>query len=140
MEKYYVYGIGFLAILGFSILPSLFKKIDQGLPSFLVMGISMFFLSAIALIMHFSFEPRVIPEKSTIALLLLAGAINAAAFYFMLVFLKDIPVWHYQMIALLLPITGSVAAYYILGEAFSYKLFIGAAIAAVGIYIAVKPS
>lgn len=140
MEKYYAYGFGLMAIIGYSTLTVLFKKADQALPSFLVIAISMFFLSMIALGFHLTLEERIMPSKNGWLLLLLAGVINAAAFYFMLQAMAQMPVWHYQMIALLFPIISAVVAYYLLGEYFSYKLFIGFAVAALGIYIAVKPS
>lgn len=140
MEKFIPYGLGLGAVVLFSLLGPLFKRANQDLPSLLVMAISMFTLFSVSLTMHFLLEERVTPTKGNVLWLIMAGTINAGAFYLMLQCLQSLPVWHYQMLTLLFPILGALAAYAILGEHFSYKLFIGSAIAAAGIYIAIKPS
>ena len=140
MEKLLPYNLALLSIMVYSTLWPLLKKTSQDVPHFLAMAISMFVLFLVSLIFHFGFEPRTIPAKQDLLLLGLVGIVNALAFYLALVALQGLPIWHYKMIGLISPVFTAFCAYYILGEHFSYKMFVGLTIAAFGIYIAIKPS
>lgn len=48
------------------------------------------------------------------------------------------PLWQQTLFTLLTPIFASVLAFFILGEQINSKLFIGLAVMAVGLFIAIK--
>jgi len=140
MEKSSLYAITIIAVTLYAVMGPLLKKANQDLPAFLVMAISMFGLFLGSLVLHFIFDEKVMPSKENIMLLLGVGIINIAAFYLMLVALKGMPVWHYQMFALIIPVISAIVAYYVLGETFSSRLFIGLLIVSIGIFIALRPA
>lgn len=141
MEKFF----GLLLVLSSTILYAsltpLLKKANQTLPPFTVMTISMFVLLLCSLIFSIAFENfthlKFLSYKNIIKILFLVGILNTLGFWLAIKAFKYLPIWQQTMFAVLTPIFSATFAYFILGELFSYKLFLGLIIMAIGLFIAV---
>lgn len=141
MEKFF--GVLFVlsSTIVFASLGPLLKKANQTLPPFTVMTISTFILFLCALILSIAFENftnlKFLSDKSIVKILFLAGALNTLSFYLAIKAFKYIPIWQQAMFSVLMPVFSAIFAYFILAEKFSPRLFLGLAIMAVGLFIAV---
>lgn len=77
-------------------------------------------------------------SKGAIYTLVLAGIINFFGFWLVIQGYKYMPLWQQTMFTLLTPIFAGVLSYFILGEKMSANLFVGLAIMAVGLFVALK--
>ncbi len=133
-----------LATISYAIIFPFFKKGSEKIQPFTAMAISMFVLFGISLLLSIVFEHGLQLKitsstiKTGITFLLVAGAVNVFAFWLELVGLKYVSVSEYTLFSLLTPIVASIAAFFILGEPVQAKLFIGLAVMAVGLIIAIR--
>lgn len=81
---------------------------------------------------------RSFSEKNYIWFVLIAGFINFFAFWLGVVAFRYMSVWQQQLFGLLLPVVGAIAAYFLLKEAISPRLFIGLVIMSLGLYVALR--
>ncbi len=135
-------GIGVLYALLYSLLYPMFKKVDTKVPPFTLMAISMFTLFFWSFLASVFFEKSLqtkgIISKENVLILVLAGTINLAAFWVLLLGQRNMPIWQITMFNLLVPVFAGIASYFILGEQLNPKMFIGLAIMAVGLFVAIK--
>ncbi len=143
MEKYAIYGIGLLAVMSYAVLAPIIKQPSLVMSPFLIMAFNSIIILTCAVPLYFFSSEKInwsAVEPKIWILIFVNGLINVLGFWLLLKAINDMPVWHYQMLAAATPIFSGIAAYFLLKEEISIRLFIGLAIAAVGIYIAVKPS
>ncbi len=143
MEKYLIYGVGILAVMSYAFLAPIIKQPSLVVSPFLIMAFNSIIILACSLpLYYFSAEKTVLSdlEPKIWGLILANGLINVLAFWLLLKALGGMPVWHYQMLVVASPIFSAIAAYFLLREDISVRLFVGLAIVSVGIFIAVKPS
>ncbi len=140
-------GIGLIIIsvstVIYSLLPVLFKKVNQNIPPFTVMAVSMFALFIAALILSLLFEKSInwkfINDNRNLFLVLITtGLINAAGFWLAIQAFKYMPLWQQTLFGLFIPILTGIFAYLILGETLNPKLFVGLLIMALGLVIAIR--
>ncbi|MCB0324674.1 MAG: DMT family transporter [Bdellovibrionales bacterium] len=120
----------------------LLKKGSSSIPPFASMTVSMFVLLGLSAILT-SFAERDFSwnyseNRDGFHTLIAVGFVNTAAFWCLLRTYSYVPVWVYQMFVLLTPIFSAVLAYFILGELFTVRMFVGLAVVGVGLYIAVS--
>ena len=126
----------------YGLIGALLKRGAQGIPPFAAMTVSMGALFGLSLLCNlvlerqFSWELRA--HAGSLIALVLVGAINTVALFFVLRAYEYVPVWQYQLFSLLCPIFASVFAYFLLDEPLSPKLFGGLALMAIGLYVAVR--
>jgi drug/metabolite transporter (DMT)-like permease len=137
-------SVGLFLVLSSTIiyasLTPLLKKANQVLPPFAVMAISMAVLFLLSLIFSLFFENfaqlKLSQYKGVVKILILVGILNTIAFYLAVKAFKYLPIWQQQMFTVLTPVLSGIFAYFILGEAFSSKLFLGLAIMTIGLFLA----
>jgi len=126
----------------YALITPLTKKINEKTPPFTVMTVSMFALFFGSLILSLLLEKgsysKLMNQRNSIVVLLLAGLFNVAAFWLWIKAYSHMLVWQQEMFQLLTPIFGAIVAYFILGETISAKLFIGLLLVGLGLYISVK--
>lgn len=126
----------------YAFLYPLIKKVNQQIPPFTVMAISMFFLFTLSLLGSYFVEGILRKEtdvlKTNLPILAAIGIINFVAFWLLILSYKYFPVWQATMFTLLTPIIAGIFAYFLLGEKFGLNLFLGLAVMAVGLFIAVR--
>lgn len=75
----------------------------------------------------------------TLPLLALAGIINAIGYYLSIRSYSYLPIWQINLFfAAISPIAGSIAAYFLLHEPISAKMFVGLGIILVGLTVAFR--
>ncbi|MAZ76919.1 MAG: hypothetical protein CMH31_06435 [Micavibrio sp.] len=135
------YGIAFIAICGYASLGVLAKRSSLDVPPFAFIGVTMVFLAGFAitasLLTEKTFSISSLTGQSWIWMIGFA-VINFIAFSLYLNAIGKMPVVEYQIIAVITPIIGGILGYLILSEALSPRYFIGIAITALGLYIALK--
>lgn len=126
----------------YALLYPLTKKANQHIPPFMVMAISMFVLFALSLIASLLFEKgfnfKGDDVRTSVLILIILGAVNFIAFWLIILGYKYFEVWQIGLFSLLTPVLAGIFAYFILGEKLTINLFIGLAIMAVGLYIAIR--
>lgn len=143
MDKLTGIALATSATILYALLFPLFKKAGDKVPPFAVMMVSTFTLFLCALIASLFFESSFYKKggftQYESGLLIITGLINLIAFWLSLLAYKHMPIWQYTMFGLMTPVVTGIFAYYILGEKISANLFIGLAIMAVGLFVAVRP-
>lgn len=135
------YVTGFIAVFFYALLPTMAKKLQVNIPTFAFMAITQAFLSMMALAAlmvterDFSFAKI---SAGTWLGLLLFSVVNIFGFSLYLKTIARIPVTEYQLITLIGPIFGALAAYVLLDEQLKLRHCIGAVIMSFGLYVAVK--
>lgn len=136
------YLILFGAMFCFSLTNVLFKRINQELPTYATMAAGMaviFVLSlALSLVTEKSAVAGIKDVKGVLYIVLIAGVANFFAFLLLLKGMQLTPIWQVQLFYLLTPVLGAFFAYWILGEDFSARLWLGLSLMSVGLYLAVK--
>ncbi len=132
-----------LSVICYALLPAILKKVNQNIPPFTTIAISMFVLFAASFILSLIFEHgkilKVVTDNRNLFFALIAvGLINTLGFRLAIEGYKFMPLWQQTMFNLLTPVLSGIFAYFILGEAISMKLFFGLAIMAFGLFIAVR--
>lgn len=143
MEKYAIYGVGLLAVICYALLAPLIKQPGAVFSPYLIMLFNSAIIFFLALPFYLTQSEKVdwaSVEPKIWWLILANGVINMIGFWLFMKAIGGMPIWHYKMIALTTPIFAGFAAYLLLKEEVSARLFIGLAIASVGIYVAVKPA
>jgi drug/metabolite transporter (DMT)-like permease len=136
------YGVALLAVTFYSLLGPLAKKIGATIPPFGFIATSslLLFLSAGALSLLFEKEEvGAALQKADWRWLLAFSTINLVAYLLWLVALGKIPVTHYQLMSILIPVIGGIAAFYLLKEPFHMRYLAALAFMFIGLVIAVKP-
>lgn len=77
-------------------------------------------------------------NKHNIYLLVIAGLTNATGFYLFIKSFAYLPAWQVNMFWVLVPLFSAIAGYFILGEAFTFKLLLGLLFVFFGLYIAFR--
>ena len=139
---YAPYLIAVSAICCYASLSVIAKKMIPEIPSYTFIGVSMAILSILSFVAGYFFEQKnfsfsSLSYKSWIWIAAFS-LINFIGFVLYLMAIKDMPVAHYQTIALISPLIGGLIAFFILQESLSIKFFVGFFIAAIGIYITLK--
>lgn len=120
----------------------LLKKGSSSIPPFASMSISMLVLLLLSAIMTWTternFSWNYSENRTGFHTLFAVGFVNTVAFWCLLKTYTYVPVWVYQMFTLLTPIFSAILAYYILGEVFGAKMFIGLTIVGLGLFIAIS--
>lgn len=131
-----------LSTIGYSLIYPLLKKGGEKISTFSLLAISTGIVCIMSVAMSLLTEKnaliRSFSEKNYIWFVVIAGIINFFAFWLGVVAFKYMSVWQQQLFGLLLPVVGAVAAYFLLKEAISPKLFIGLIIMSFGLYIALR--
>ncbi len=121
----------------YALLSPLLKKANLNFQPFTVMTFSMLSLFIFSLIMSVCFENllsiNLQKDSRTILFLFVIGLINGVAFWLGIKTYKILPLSQLSLFALLSPIFITILAYFILGEKFSYKIFISLAIMGIGL-------
>ncbi len=140
MEKLIGVSLVILSIFFYAPITPLVKKISQSFPPFTIMTISMLVLFLCSLVLSIAFENflnlKFLSDKNAMKNLILIGIINTVAFYLAVKSLKYLPVWQQTMFSVLTPVLASIFAYFILAEKISLKMFLGLAVMAFGLLIA----
>jgi drug/metabolite transporter (DMT)-like permease len=120
----------------------LLKKGSSSIPPFASMTISMFVLLSLSALLTWTTEREFTwsysENRDGFYTLIAVGFVNTAAFWCLLKTYSHVPVWVYQMFALLTPVFSAILAYFILGELFTARMFLGLAVVGLGLYIAVS--
>ncbi|MCB0337188.1 MAG: DMT family transporter [Bdellovibrionales bacterium] len=120
----------------------LLKKGSSSIPPFASITVSMTVLWALSALMTFltekSFSWSYSENKVGFQTLLAVGFVNTAAFWCLLKTYSYVPVWVYQMFALLTPLFSAVLGFFLLGEIFGPKMFVGLGIVGIGLFIAIS--
>jgi drug/metabolite transporter (DMT)-like permease len=136
------HGIVLLSTIGYAVLAPLLKRVNEKIPPFTIIAISMFVLFVLSLVMSIvqekslSIKPDVI--KANLFPLLLVGVINTIAFWLGIVGYKYMPLWQQSLFSLLTPIFTAIFAFLILGEPLSPKMFLSLILMGAGLWVAVK--
>lgn len=136
------YIVSILSTILYSLTYPLQKKVGDDIPTFMLMTIIMVTIAAITFTLSIFFEKGLsfnfIQHKNNVLILILVGVINVFAFWCLLTGYKYLPLWQEIMITMISPIFTAIFAYYILGESFSYKMFVGLIIMTFGLFVAIK--
>jgi len=136
------YLLACVAIFCYATLPVIAKKMQADIPSFTFISITMFILMVLSGIAAFFYERESFQISSLTTanwgLLVLIGVINFIGFSMFLFAITKIPVVEYQIMLTSMPIISGILAYFILSEGLSVKYFIGLAVIAIGLFIALK--
>lgn len=136
----YIFLIGAPMLYGLN--GVLLKKGVASIPPFTAMAISMAVLLTLSGLFAVCFErPQNLmgaEHRSSLVALLLVGGVNTAAFWCFLNAYRYVSVWQYQMFALLVPVFSAFFAYWLIGEALSWRLFAGLAFMGIGLVVALK--
>ena len=131
-----------LSTIGYSLIYPLLKKGGERISTFSLLAISTGIVCLLSVAMSLLTEKnaliRSFSEKNYIWFVVIAGVINFFAFWLGVVAFKYMSVWQQQLFGLLLPVVGAVAAYFLLKEAISPRLFFGLLIMSLGLYIAIR--
>lgn len=126
----------------YGLVVTVFKLGSESIPPFASMAISMFVLFLLSLGLSLLLERDIdwgaSGYRKDIVVLVVGGALNAAAFWCLLKSFRYVPVWQSQMFGLLNPIFAALFAYALLGEAVSGKMFLGLVFVSVGLFISVR--
>jgi len=121
----------------YALLSPLLKKANLNFQPFTVMTFSMLSLFIFSLIMSICFENllniNLQKDSRTILFLFIIGLINGVAFWLGIKTYKILPLSQLSLFGLLSPIFITILAYFILGEKFTYKIFISLAIMGIGL-------
>lgn len=131
-----------LSVFCYALLPPILKKVNQNIPPFTTIAISMFVLFTSSLILSLTFEQGKIlksfaESRNLILALIAVGFINTLGFWLAIQGYKYMPLWQQTLFGLLTPVLAGIFAYFILGEPISMKLFLGLLIMGFGLFIAV---
>ena len=136
------YIVSVLSTILYSLTYPLQKKVGDDIPVFMLMTIVTVTVAVIAFFFSVIFEKGLhfnfVQHKSSILILILVGIVNVFAFWCLLLGYKYLPLWQEIMITMISPIFTAIFAYYILGESFSYKMFVGLFIMTIGLFVAIK--
>ena len=136
------YVVSVLSTIFYSLTYPLQKKFSNDIPTFMMMTIIMFSASFVTFFLSIFLEKGLsfnfFQNKNGILILIFVGIVNIIAFWCLLTGYKYLPLWQEIMITMISPIFTAIFAYYILGESFSYKMFIGLIIMIFGLFIAIK--
>lgn len=131
-----------LSTVGYSLIYPLLKKGGEKISTFSLLAISTGVVCLMSVAMSLLTEKnslvRSFSEKNYIWFVLIAGFINFFAFWLGVVAFRYMSVWQQQLFGLLLPVVGAIAAYFLLKEAISPRLFIGLVIMSLGLYVALR--
>ena len=120
----------------------LLKKGSSTIPPFASIAVSMLILFLVSSVLSWTtergFSWSYSEHRAGFNALFAVGFVNTAAFWCLLKAYEEVPVWVYQMFTLLTPLFSAILAYYILGEIFGPKMFLGLAIVGLGLFIAVS--
>lgn len=120
----------------------LLKRGARQIPPFAAMSISMIVLLVLSILCAVQFErshwETIRSDRGGVVMLVLAGAVNIAAFGCLLRAYSYVPVWQYQMFYLLTPIFSAIFAYLIIGEPLSARMFLGLMFVGAGLFIALR--
>lgn len=128
--------------LFYAFLVPLLKKAGKDIPVFTSMAVPMFVLFSCALAASLFFEkdalPKLLVQKNSLLILILLGVLNFFGFWLLIIGSKSLLAWQVNMFGILTPMLTGIIAFFILGESLTVNLFIGLAIAGIGLYIAVR--
>lgn len=101
MQNIWFYAVGFIAICCYALLVVISKKVQNSIPPFAFIALTMFVLMSLALIATAMFERSFSIgslDRTTLLWILLFGIVNLAGFALYLTAISGIPVAHYQLI------------------------------------------
>ncbi|MCM2325355.1 MAG: DMT family transporter [Candidatus Woesearchaeota archaeon] len=129
------------SLLCYSILAVLLKKANQDIKPFTVIAISMIVLFLISFFMSVFTEDSLnfdfLKNKTAVILLVIVGIINAVGFWLAIKAYPYMPLWQQSLFGMIQPLLTAVFAYFILGEALSWKMFFGFILMAAGLAVAI---
>ena len=136
------YALLFVAMCSYSLLDVLGKKLKLGMPTFLMIGLTMAILSVMALTTHFltnkTYTLADIDQKAWLLIGLFA-LVNFVGFSTWMSGIAQTPVYSYRVLNLAAPVIVALLGFWILKEQVDWKsLITGLAIISIGIYIVIK--
>jgi len=131
-----------LAISCYASLAPISKKLQlANVPSFAFMGITQSLLAALAftalIITKKNFSINTL-DRTAWTSLVTFSTVNFVGFTLYLYAITKMPVSEYQLFGLLTPLIGAIIAFFLLGEPFKLRYFIGGIFVAIGLFIALK--
>ena len=128
--------------IGYSAIYPLLKKASEKIPPFSLVALNSLVVMLIAVVLSLMFEKnafsKTLGDKNHLGFVVVAGLVNLIAFWLATLAFKYMPIWQQNLFMLLVPVLSGVFAFFLLKEAISTKLFMGLAIMAIGLFIAVR--
>jgi len=127
-----------VAMILYGVINPILKKAGFNPFATIIVQIAFLWISIIPFFIFTKSHLNVISNRANIPLLVIAGVVNAIGYYLVVKSYTYLPIWQINIFWVLAPLSGAVAAYFILGEPLAAKFFVGLTFTLVGLYIAFR--
>lgn len=127
-----------LSMICYGVLNPIVKKAGLNPFATIVIQIISLLLVTLPFFLSTASYDKLLINKSGVFLVIIAGVINAVGFYLLIKSFPLFPIWQINLFYILVPLIGAIAAYFLLNEPLSIKLFVGLFVTMLGLFIAFR--